>query len=378
MALAAKTVTEWKHHLREEADAAFLYGELASVEPEASRREIYAGLALVEGRHVELWRETFRRHGVQVAVPNPSLRARILARVARLWGPSLLTSLLLREEGEEVQGYMRLHRESAPGPARETALVLARESAEHAQTLSVLSGSSRGEPWHHTDSSRLLRNVIYGFNDGLTANFGLVAGIIGAEVPAGVVLVSGVAGAIADALSMGASGFLAAKSEREVHEHEIAKEREELYLMPEIEREELSLIYQAQGIPRERAERMSTEVLADPERAIAEKVRVELGIGVQSGTPLREGWVTGVATAVGAIIPVAPFLLFQGSWAIGVSFGISMLAHFVVGALRTLFTGRGTLRSGFDMFVVGLGVATVGFVVGGLVSNWLEGAGWGG
>jgi VIT1/CCC1 family predicted Fe2+/Mn2+ transporter len=178
------------------------------------------------------------------------------------------------------------------------------------------------------------------------------------------VIVAGLAGMVADALSMGSSGYLAAKSEREVFEHEIAMEREEIRLMPELEREELALIYQAKGIPAGQASELATAVMADPEKALAEKVREELKIGEATSTPLREGWVTGVATAFGAFIPVAPLLVSRGPEAIWVSFGLAMLSHFGVGAARSAFTGRGALRSGFDMFVVGLGVAVLGYLVG--------------
>jgi len=246
-------------------------------------------------------------------------------------------------------------------------LRLAQESKEHAQALARLSGKE-GEPWHRTGAGGFLRNVVYGFNDGLTANFGLVAGMIGAqgsmEIASHTVVVAGLAGAVADALSMGASGYLAAKSEREVFEHEIAMEREEIRLMPELERQELSLLYQAKGIPSEQAEALATQVMSDPDRALDEKVREELRIGEASSTPMREAWVTGTATALGALIPVAPLLVSTRPWAIWTSFAVAMLSHFAVGAARSVFTGRGVLRSGMDMFLVGLGVAVVGYVLG--------------
>lgn len=369
--LAAKTVESWKHHLADEADAAFLYTALAEAEPEAQKSRIYRRLADVERRHVQLWCEVFERHGITVEAPPPSLRARLMVWLARRFGPSLLTSMLLREEGREVVGYLRLHRESTDGAARDTALLLAKESAEHAKTLGALHGSS-GEPWHQTDSGSFLRNTVYGFNDGLTANFGLVAGVLGADVAPGVVLISGFAGMIADALSMGASGYLAAQTERELYEHELDKERDEIELMPEVEVEELALLYEAKGMEAEQARRMAATIFRDPEVALAEKAREELGIREQHSTPLREGVVTGTATAVGALIPVMPFLFLTGPWAIGTSFTVSMLAHFGVGAMRTAFTARGVLRSGFDMFVVGLGVATAGYLVGVLISRWLS------
>jgi VIT1/CCC1 family predicted Fe2+/Mn2+ transporter len=279
----------------------------------------------------------------------------------------VLLPMLLEEEGREVKGYLNLYRSSPEGAAGATALQLARESKEHADTLAQISGAS-GEPWHKTGAGGFLRNVVYGFNDGLTANFGLVAGMIGAQGnlqgAEHAVIVAGLAGTVADALSMGASGYLAAKSEREVFEHEIAMEKEEIRLMPELEREELSLLYQAKGIPATQAESLATQVMRDPARALEEKVREELKIGEATSTPLREAWITGTATAFGALIPVAPFLIDTGPGAIWTSFALAMISHFAVGAARSFFTGRGVFRSGLDMFLVGLGVAAVGYFVG--------------
>ena len=357
----------WLHHLEDEADAAFLYRELAQAEQDTHKADLYRKLAQVEDRHVEMWRKLLAEHGHDVDPPPPSRGARIRAWVARRAGTGILLPMLLEEEGREVKGYLSLYRESPTGAAGPTALTLARESKEHADQLASISGAP-AEPWHKTRAGGFLRNVVYGFNDGLTANFGLVAGVVGAQASLGeaghAVLVAGIAGMVADALSMGSSGYLAAKSEREVFEHEIAMEQEEIRLMPELEREELSLIYQAKGIPAGQADAFATQVMEDPARALEEKVREELKIGEATNTPLREAWTTGVATALGAFIPVAPFLLGRGVSAIWASFAIAMLSHFAVGGARSFFTGRGVFRSGLDMFVVGLGVAGVGYVVG--------------
>jgi VIT1/CCC1 family predicted Fe2+/Mn2+ transporter len=365
---------DWLHHLADEADAAYLYRELAALEREPARAELYRKLAGVEDRHVALWQQLLRDQGHPVPELQPSRRARGMAWLARKFGPQFLAPMLLEEEGREVKGYLGLYRAAPDGAAGPTALRLARESAEHAESLAGLVGAG-SEPWHKTGAGGMLRNLVYGFNDGLTANFGLVAGMIGAQgvlgLSAHAVVVAGIAGMVADALSMGSSGYLAAKSEREVHEHEIAMEREEIRLMPELEREELALLYQARGIPQAQAEEMAARVMQDPERALEEKVREELKIGEPSSTPLREGWITGAATAVGALIPVAPFLISSGEVAIWIAFAISMLAHFGVGAARSFFTGRGVIRSGMDMFVVGLGVAAVGYLVGEWITRLL-------
>src|SRR3989442_5678925 len=126
---------------------------------------------------------------------------------------------------------MALQEGSRLDDARDISLKLAKESAAHAETLADLAGRA-SEPWHRTESGGYLRNVVYGFNDGLTANFGLVAGVLGAAAAPHFVLVSGIAGMIADALSMGASGYLAAHSQLDGYAHEIAVEPDGLPLMP--------------------------------------------------------------------------------------------------------------------------------------------------
>ena len=368
----APDLDAFEHHRQDEADAAFLYRILAGAEPDERKRTLYLKLAEVEDRHTVIWEELLRRHGRAVTPHRPSARTRLLASLGRRLGPGFLLPMLLAEEGREVKGYLDMHRVTATGVAgKGEALTLARESAHHAETLNEISGKT-GEPWHRTESGGFLRNVVYGFNDGLTANFGLVAGVIGATAATQhhTVIVAGVAGLIADALSMGSSGYLAAKSEAEVHAHEIAMERDEIALMPEVERDELALIYEAKGIEPETARRLATQVMADPEKMLAEQVQEELGITDPHMSPLREGWVTGAATAIGALIPVFPFFFWQGRVAIVTAFAIAMLSHWLVGAARSVFTGRSVFRSGLDMFVVGLGVAVVGYFVG----EWISAA----
>ncbi len=366
------TLRGWLHHWRDESDAAFLYGVLAAQEPDLAKRDIYERLNAVEQRHTEMWAKLLRDNGHAVPAngPTPSVHARVMAWLGRRFGPGYLLPLLLREEGREVKGYFDLHRASRADDARAVSLTLAKESAQHAETLAGLAGQS-AEPWHRAESGGFLRNVVYGFNDGLTANFGLVAGVIGAAVTPHILLVSGMAGMIADALSMGASGYLAAKSELEVYAHEIAMEREEIRMMPEVEEEELALVYRTKGIEPGIAQKMAAEVMRDSQRALDEQVREELKIGEAHATPLKEGWLTGAATAVGAFIPVAPFLVLSGPAAGWSAFAIAMLSHFAVGAARSFFTGRGVIRSGIDMFVVGLGVAGVGYLVGDLAAKIL-------
>jgi VIT1/CCC1 family predicted Fe2+/Mn2+ transporter len=353
----------WDHYYAEEADAAFLYRALAVAETDPKRRDLFERLAAVEDSHVEHWGRLIAEDGRAVPSHTPGLRARALAWTAKRFGPGAVLPLILREEGREVAAYLRLAKKSDHPALRDTATTIAIESAEHARELAHLVGRPV-EPWHTAKAGGYVRSVVYGFNDGLTANFGIVAGVIGANFTTHNVIVTGVAGTVAAALSMGSSGYLAAKSEAEVHAHEIEMEREEIRLMPEIEREELALIYEAKGLPPELARTTAEALMADPVQALDTKVREELQIGDPDVSPLRDGLITGTATAVGAFIPIAPFLLASSGVAIWISLTISMLAHFGVGAARSMFTGRGLWASGRDMFLVGFGVAAVGYVIG--------------
>jgi hypothetical protein len=222
--MSQSEIKTWLHHYQDESDAAFLLcpgGE----EPDSKKRRPTPASPMWNDA-TELWAKLLRKPARRAGGGRSAfaLNARLMAWVGRRLGPGYLLPLLLREEGREVKGYIDLHRESRGEAARAVSLTLAKESAEHAGTLAGMTGAS-AEPWHQTRSGGFLRNVVYGFNDGLTANFGLVAGVIGANFSAHVVLISGVAGMIADALSMGASGYLAAKSEQEVYAHEIAMEQ---------------------------------------------------------------------------------------------------------------------------------------------------------
>src|SRR3982751_1740750 len=356
----------WDEHYADERDAAFLYRALARVEKDQQRRELFGRLAVVEDRHVARWEVLF--HEAQRPLPAyaTSRRTRLLAWVAKQFGPSSVLPLILAEEGREVQAYLGLARQSTNRQTHEAAVDIASESAVHARELSEVMGRE-GEPWHVGGAGGLLRSIVYGFNDGLTANFGLVAGVVGANLGAHVVVVTGIAGAFADALSMGSSGYLAAKSEAEVQAHQIEMERQEMRLMPDLEEQELALIYEAKGLPQDHAREMARVAMLDPARALETQAREELNIHPAELAPLKDGLVTGTATAIGAFIPILPFLVMDHQAAVWASLAISMAAHFGIGAARSLFTGRGLWVSGRDMFLVGFGVAAFGYLIG----EWL-------
>jgi VIT1/CCC1 family predicted Fe2+/Mn2+ transporter/rubrerythrin len=365
-----KTISSWKFHLQDEIDAAHLYRILADLINNKKQRDIYLHLAGIEDKHTEVWEKLLSEYNISFGKRTPSLKAGILAWYSKKFGPGLLSKYMLKEEASEVKSYLGLYRESNFKQTKDIALKLAKDSAQHANRL-MESDNTTDEPWHQSESGGMLRNVVYGFNDGLTANFGLIAGVIGASAAPHIILISGIAGMIADSLSMGSSGYLAAISEKEVYEHERQMEAEEIRLMPELETEELALIYESKGMEKEVAKRLAVDAMKNPEQVLEDKVREELGIMESTQSPFKEGWITGTATAVGALIPVFPFLFLSGSIAVWTSFMISMVSHFGVGAARSFFTGRGIFRSGFDMFVVGFGVAAVGYLIGELILKFL-------
>ncbi len=365
-----KRMKTWFRYLEEEVDASYLYATLAEKSDDPEEKKRFASLSEVENKHMAAWQKLIREHGFRCSDPRPSGKARLMVWLTRYLGIAWLKQMMLQEESKEVKTYLSLHKRAKDISVRNIALKVARDSADHAQTLTDAFDKDQ-EPWHKTGSGGMLRDVIYGFNDGLTANFGLIAGMIGAQAGAPVILISGMAGLIADALSMGSSGYLAAKSEQEVYDNERQMEAEEIKYMPELETEELALIYENRGMDAEASKALAADVMKDKDKALEEKVKLELGFSDHPINPLKEAWLTGVATAIGAFIPVFPFFFWHGPLAIRLSFAVAMLAHFGVGAARSIFTGRGLLRSGFDMFIVGFGVAALGYVIGELVLKFL-------
>jgi vacuolar iron transporter family protein len=353
----------WDEHYRDEQDAAYLYRALATFERDQNRKQLFEKLAVVEDRHAERWRELFAQGGRPLPPYTTARRTRLLAWIAKHFGTSVILPLMLAEEGREVQAYLGMARHSKHRQTHKAAIDIASDSAVHARELSEMMGRE-GEPWHVGGSGGYLRSIVYGFNDGLTANFGLVAGVLGADVAPHIVIISGVAGALADALSMGSSGYLAAKSEAEVQAHQIDLERHEMRLMPDLEEEELAIIYESKGLPPDRARETARAMMQDPSLALDAMVREELNIHPAELAPMRDGLVTGSATAVGALIPIVPFFALEHAAAMWTSLAVSMLAHFAIGAARSIFTGRSVWASGRDMFLVGFGVAALGYLIG--------------
>ena len=361
-------IKSWVGNWQRELEGAYLYGELAKLAEEPQLKNALQQMADQETHHSQIWAEHVREKAPGAKAPSIDLRIRFTLFLAKLLGVQAIYPLLINDEVSDIASYTEQAQNLGELPTYQQVV---RDETSHARALANLRHPGEPqpqhvEPWHRgASASGLVRDMVYGFNDGLTANFGLVMGVVGAAVSSQVLLLTGLAGLVADALSMAASGFLASRSEQEVRQYHLTLERAELQLMPQEEKEELAGFFRAKGLTRPEALSVADRLMQNPEVALTTLAREELGIDPEApGNPLREGVVTGIATGLGAVIPILPFIFFSGPTAVWIGITISMVAHFLVGASRAIFTGRPALRSGFEMFVVGMGVALATYLLG--------------
>jgi VIT1/CCC1 family predicted Fe2+/Mn2+ transporter/ferritin-like protein len=220
------------------------------------------------------------------------------------------------------------------------------------------------EKWHRGGTS-WISGAIYGANDGLAAVFGIVAGVSGATGGSAAVLTAGLAGAIASALSMATGAFLAERSEGEVAAANIDRERQEIAAHPEEEKEELSLFYQLKGVDEATADQLAEQISRHPDAMLRALSAEEFGISVNSaGNPAQAALAAGISTAIGAIIPVIPFIITTGTAAIVAAAVVSLLAHFLVGAAKSLVTLRSWWSAGLEMTMAGVIVGGALYLIG--------------
>lgn len=357
-------VARFRANLRAERDGIAVYEAMAAVESDPEQRQIYLDLAAAERRHAELWETKLREAGVDPDVGGPSLRARVLGWLAGRFGNRLVASVIDMLERKDAGGYA----------GQGDAAALAREERSHAHVLREIAGAggvdiAGAENWHRSGGGGSLRATVFGANDGLVSNLSLVMGVAGGVAGAGegsgFVLLAGIAGLLAGAFSMAAGEYVSVRAQREVYERQLALEREELAASPEEEAAELALIYRAKGVPKEEAERLATTLLSDPRVALDTLAREELGLDpTELGSPWAAAGSSFVAFAVGAALPVLPFLFLGDTAAVVASAAVSGVALFAVGAVVSLFTGRDPLFSGARMLLIGAAAAAVTYLVG--------------
>jgi VIT1/CCC1 family predicted Fe2+/Mn2+ transporter/rubrerythrin len=372
-----QTIGVVERNWRAEVETAQVYRDLAERERDDKRKGILLRMAEAEERHAQRWELKLRDLGVE----PPVLRDTIGRRLNRWWNKIAGAEIAIRrmeaaEERHEAEFHDQADRALAgEQDVQEFLRKSALEEKAHARVLSamapppgprtVLDTILKRERWHGRGGS-WVADAIYGANDGLGAVFGIVSGVAGAtNNEQHYVLISGLAGMLASTLSMGAGAYLAAKSEREVYEAEIAREKAEVEENPEEEIEEMSLFYQLQGFSPEESQRMAERLAQQPEQFVQAMAQSELGL---SEHRFPNQWTSAVSaaisTAIGAFVPIVPFFFMGGLNAVIVSFGISLVAHFAVGALKSLITIRSWWASGLEMTWIGVIVAVVTYSLG--------------
>jgi len=367
-------------NLKLERDAVQLYDRLAELERDPVRADAFHAIASNERRHAFVWATRVQACGAEVPpMEPPRWRVRAVLATARVFGTKSVSSMVTALEGDELALY-----EGLEGPEMEA---IAADEREHAaiwkrldmgmpgvepstpEAAAAAEVAIRDESWHRAaGQSGALRAAVFGINDGLVSNLALVMGFAGAATQNEMIVLAGVAGLLAGAFSMAAGEYVSMQSQKELFERQIDLEREELRFMPEKEREELAALYRSKGLSEEEADMVAARLMQDPEAALDTKIREELGLDPDElGSPWGAALYSFGAFALGAIIPLAPFLLTEGLAAIVISVVLALIALFVVGALVSLLTGRGLLFSGLRQVGIGGAAAAVTFVVGSII-----------
>jgi vacuolar iron transporter family protein len=381
-------------NLKLERDAIALYEALARIEQNPARASAFRTIAANERRHAEIWSDKLRDLGAPLPPQTgPRFRVRAIVLLARLFGTHAVRDMVQALEGDEEDLYTaqsspevesiaadeREHAEiwkrlSADGNgsdlARDAAATVARGRTEdRAKARLAANQIASSERWHRAGRSGTLRAVIFGVSDGLVSNLALVMGVAGASQGQGdFVLLAGIAGLLAGAFSMAAGEYISMQSQRELFERQIALEKAELEAMPAEEQAELAAVYRAKGFTEQEASLIAERMFRDPEHALDTLVREELGLDPDElGSAVGAAGGSFVAFAVGAAVPVLPYLVIGGSGAFIPAIALSLVALFGVGAGVSLLTGRGLLFSGGRQVLIGLAAAVVTYLVGGAI-----------
>jgi VIT1/CCC1 family predicted Fe2+/Mn2+ transporter len=355
--------------LQNEIDAAFLYQSLAKIELEPAVASVYEQMGAIEQSHVN---EAIAHMGIGAEghLP-PSRRARILAWLAKRFGPQMVLPILKdTEKGISKSVIINKKKQGVSLSGNEFAHSQILGNIQKLTTVGM-EGSriAKMEGRHRAIGGNALRAAVLGANDGLVSNLSLIMGVAGANANNHSILVAGFAGLLAGAISMSLGEWLSVQSSRELFQRQIDIETEELEISPEQEAIELSLIYQTKGLSQEQADELAKQIISNPQTAIETLAREELGVDPEElgGSPWVAAGASFVLFVIGAIIPLFPFFTLSGECAILTSIGVSTLGLFGIGAAITLITGRSVWFSGARQVLFGWAAAAVTFGIGRLV-----------
>ncbi len=374
-------IDTYLQNFNDESGSAAIYQALSEVEKDARLAEVYRRIAETELAHAAHWVEKITGEGQPAPVFRPTWRQRTLLWMARRFGPALVLSSMQNMEREGRNGYTK----QAGGASGAPTSQMASQERSHAMLISQITSSLGGglegsalaalEGRHRSTGGNALRAAVLGANDGLVSNLSLVMGVAGATLNNHTILITGIAGLLAGAISMALGEWLSVQSSRELFSHQIKIESAEVAQHPEEEVEELALIYEARGLKRDQARTLAGSIVANTESAVETLAREELGVdpGELGGSAWEAALTSFILFALGAIIPVSPFIFITGLTAVYVSILLSVVGLFILGAVITLFTGKPVWFSGLRMVIFGLLAAAVTFGIGRLIGTSIGG-----
>jgi len=351
--------------IQTEVDAGYLYKALAENEEDPNVANVFRQMSEIESGHALAFLKSIGQDAAKM--PKPSLRARMLNTIGKTIGYNYILGILLDTEKGLSSSIlnMRNRTNSEPSLSDTAHVAIIRNIINNNPDISG-SALARFEKRHRSVGGNALRAAVLGGNDGLVSNFSLVMGIAGAAAGRQGVLLAGIAGLLAGALSMALGEWISVKSSQELSENQMQLEMDELIANPDGEEHELALIYMSKGIPEIQAKQMAKELVKDTGAAHKMLVKEELGIQTEDlhGSAMEAAIASFILFATGAIIPVFPFFFTSGTKAIVISIVSSTIGLFLIGAAITLFTGKSIWYSGFRQVVFGLMAAAVTFGIG--------------
>ena len=355
-------------NLQTEIDASFLYGQLAAHESDPMMADVFRQMSEIEQGHALAFAKS---KGLPAdIIGKPSWRAKTINTIGKVFGYDYVLGVMMDTEKSISNAVMaQKAKHNMPVTGGETNHVQILRSILEQQTRVGGAQLSRLEKRHRSVGGNAIRAAVLGGNDGLVSNFSLVMGIAGATEGQSGVLLAGLAGLLAGALSMALGEWISVKSSQELYENQMQLEMDELETNPEGELKELTLIYVAKGIPADQAAEMAADIMKDKTHAHQVLVREELGINTEElkGSAMEAAVSSFVLFGIGAVIPVLPFMFTSGFTAIALSVGGSAAGLFMIGAAITLFTGRNVWFSGFRQVFFGLAAAAITFGIGRLI-----------
>ncbi len=361
-------------NIQTEIDASYLYNVLAEHEKDENVADIFHQMSEIELGHAKAFMKNKQLD--TTVMPPPSWRAKTLKTIGKIFGYDYVLGVLLDTEKSIASSVQSARKRTKTSKSiSDTAHVAILKNILNSDHQLAGTDLARFEKPHRSIGGNALRAAVLGGNDGLVSNFSLVMGVAGALSANSAVLLAGIAGLLAGALSMALGEWISVKSSQELYENQMELEMEELETNPEGEEKELAIIYQAKGIPKEQAIQMAKDIMCNTEMAHEVLIKEELGINPEDlkGSAMEAAISSFVMFAIGAIIPVFPFFFMSGFEAILVSVALSIVGLFLIGASITLFTGKNVWYSGFRQVLFGLVAAAITYGIGTLIGVSITG-----